>query len=276
MTLRDRRSLFVLFPIAFFSFICIKYFWILGIVFIIPLLLPLFKKLDMGDTAILSIFSAIVLANFMLNFFLTVPIQGMFWLALFAAGVVCALGIIGIFEHDLLRFLVISNILQVAFVLLDLTVAAMSGKIGLLGTIQIFNYTITGTLIFITLGILSDNGKLHNFSKLHGRFHLDKINATGATVAALSLVGLPGLNIFVSEWYLFVAAFKINAFLSVIGIFAAMILFIMYFKIPYHLFVGKPKHEHPSPWSLKIMVLALTLACIIFGILPDLQLMILT
>jgi multicomponent Na+:H+ antiporter subunit D len=181
----------------------------------------------------------------------------------------------GIFENDLKKYLIYSNLIQLIFVLLDLGVAKLSQKITTLGTIQIFNYTFAGLLLFLTLGILSKDNKLKKISTLQGSYYRDRGNGIFAVIAALSLAGLPGLNLFVSEWFLFTASFIINSIITIFGIFLALLLFIMYFKIVNVLLVGSVEVREPRLRSLTYLNAILAIICLIFGLLPQIQLYIL-
>jgi multicomponent Na+:H+ antiporter subunit D len=181
----------------------------------------------------------------------------------------------GILESDLKKYLIYSNAIQLTFVILDLGVAKLSQNISTLGVIQIFNYTLAGLLFFITLGILSEDNKKKNISNLYGSYYRDKWNSIFAIIAALSLAGLPGLNIFVSEWFLFEAAFVINPIITILVIFAALLLFVMYFKIANIVLIGADEPFKRSISRLTYVNTILAILCLVFGLLPQLQLYIL-
>jgi len=185
------------------------------------------------------------------------------------------MAVMAIFEDNLKRYLIYSNAIQLAFVLLDLTIAKLSQKITTLGTIQIFNYTFAGLLFFLTLGVLSKDNKRKNISSLQGTFYEDKKNGLFAVIAAISLAGLPGLNIFVSEWFLFKASFLINPVITLFGIFIALLLFIMYFKIVNVISVGNFEQSKIHMKYITYVNCILAVICLIFGLLPKIQLLIL-
>ena len=187
----------------------------------------------------------------------------------------CFLAINGIFEDDLEKYLIYSNLIQTLFVLLDLSVARATGRIMRLGTIQIFNYTFAGSLLFLTLGVLSKDNKRKNISKLTGSIHRNKLTSICAVIAAVSLAGVPGLNMFVSEWLLFRKSFIINPVITIFGIFLALLLFVMYFKIVYVCMVGKSKVREHSPKVLSGICVGLGIICLILGLLPNIQFFIL-
>jgi len=206
---------------------------------------------------------------------LTYETPFIFSVVILSVFLICVLAIMGIFESDLKKYLIYSNAIQLTFVLLDLGVAKLSQKISTLGTVQIFNYTFAGLLFFITLGILSEDNKRKSISSLYGSYYRDKWNSVFAIVAALSLAGLPGLNIFVSEWFLFEAAFEINPIITIFGIFAALLLFVMYFKIANIILVGEDKPYRRSIKYLIYINAIFAFLCLFLGMLPQVQLYIL-
>jgi len=196
-------------------------------------------------------------------------------LGILSVVLICFLAVFGIMRNNIIKFLLLSNLIQLTFVFLDLSVAKLTLKIAALGVIQIFNYTIAGMLLFVTLGSLVEENKHKFLGQLQGYYYKDPHVAIFASIAAISLAGLPGLNIFVSEWLLFKTSFNINPIITVWGIFAALLLFIMYFKIIYILLSGKRVLKAKAHTSLQVYIWVLALACLVFGLLPFTQLYIL-
>lgn len=255
----------------------IKSSWYYSAISILFLITPIifFKRVQFIQLMCFSIFGSILLAYFLLNLFLLYEISTLFPIVILSVFLMCVLAIMGIFENDLKKYLIYSNTIQLTFVLLDLGIAKLSQKITTLGTIQIFNYTFAGLLLFITLGILSKDNKLKKISTLQGSYYRDKLNGVFAVIAALSLAGVPGLNLFVSEWFLFKAAFIINPIITIFGIFVALLLFIMYFKIVNVLLVGNVENKESPIKSLTFLNAIFAIICLIFGLLPQIQLYIL-
>ena len=152
--------------------------------------------------------------------------------------------------------------------MLDLSVTKMFGEYGVLSTIQIFNYTFAGLTFFLTIGLFARDKKL--LADLEGSYFASRWNDIFATISCLSLAGLPAFNMFVSEWFLFTHAFLINPIITVLGIFAALLLFIMYYKVVYVLLVGEGKAKK-IPKEMTILNGILALICLLLGFLPQLQ-----
>ncbi len=271
----ERKSLIYLGGLTILSLLLVNLAPILSFIMFIPLALPFFKKMSFENTVTSCMIPTITVAHFVLAYIYTLqPV--LIILAILSVTAICALGILGTFEDRILKYLLISNLLQLIFVILDLSVGAIVGKLEVLGTIQIFNYTFAGLLLFITMGILSANGKRGEIKDLEGLFYGSKANSSFAIIAAVSLAGLPGLNIFVSEWFLFVTGFAINPMITVMGIFAALVLFIMYFKIGYVMLVGQPAKSLAPPKALTGAGAVLAILCVLLGVVPQLQMLILT
>jgi len=218
-----------------------------------------------------SMFGIILFGLFMFKFFFYYTIENVAFVIFSSLVILCYLTIQGIFEDDLEKFLIISNFIQAFTIFLDLTVADFSGELGNLGLIKVFNYTITGTLLFLTLGILSKDNRRTKITQLRGSNRRNRLISLCAIIAALSLSGLPGLNMFVSEWLLFKNAFLISPVFTIFGIFMALLMFVMYFKIVYVLSVGDSKVKEKSPWLLNGIAVTLALTCLILGLIPNLQ-----
>ena len=274
----QRDEIFTLFTMTLGTLLVVNLFWPLALFFTFFFFIPYLMKTTHTMMMICSLLPVIALSHFIFKFFITytIPAPILILIALGSLIVISVWGILGIFEDHLLRFLWLSNLIQLSFVVTDLAVAKLAGKIEVLGTIQVFNYTIAGLLLFITIGVLSKNAKTKSISKLEGLYYADPKIAIFAIIAGLSLAGLPGLNIFVSEWYLFIASYGFSPVFTLLGIFAALILFILYLKIVYMLLVGRAHERIKQPWIITIITGLLAAACIIFGVLPGLQIAILT
>jgi formate hydrogenlyase subunit 3/multisubunit Na+/H+ antiporter MnhD subunit len=263
----DRRSLWLVIGLMALS-VASLYYWPIAALFLAPLALTFWRRLPFTGLAAFCMFGAVGVAFLLYNVFAVAEIPGLFWLAFASVAGICLLGIAGIFQDDLWWFLSISNKIQILYVLLDLSVIKMLGGFSSGANIQIFNYTLAGLTLFLTLGLLSF-GKMR-VSQLEGSWFRNKWNDAFATVACLSLAGLPAFNMFVGEWALFTSSFVVAPVITLLGIFAALTLFIMYYKVVYALLVGEGRPRHVSR-PLTAVNGALAASCIALGLLPWLQ-----
>jgi len=266
----EKKNFIFIIGLMIFSVISL-FHWYVSIFILI--LFVFYREYTFGEFATLNMFTAVLLAWFFLNLYLTEIILPLYLIALSSLVVMTLLSIFGIFESRLKKYLVISNAIQIFFVVLDLSVVKMLGKMGILSTIQIFNYTFTGLLFFLTLWIF---GRKKIFiHELEGSYFASRANDIFATIACLSLAGLPAFNMFVSEWFLFVGSFVITPIITIMGIFIALLLFIMYYKIVYVLLVGEGRQK-TIPRTITIVNGIIAVICIILGLLPQLQVEILS
>ena len=266
----EKKNFIFIIGLMVFSIISLMY-WFVSV--FILLMFGMYRKYDFGEFATLNMFTAVLMAWFFLNLFMTDMIFPFYLIALSSLVVMALLSIFGIFENRLKKYLVISNVIQILFVVLDLSVTKMLGKAGVLSTIQIFNYTFTGLLFFLTIWIF---GRKKTFIyELEGSYFQSRWNDIFATIACLSLAGLPAFNMFVSEWFLFTGSFVITPIITIMGIFIALLLFIMYYKIVYVLLVGEGRQKS-IPRSVTIVNGILAVVCIVLGLLPQLQVEILS
>lgn len=274
---KDKSSLINLLALFIIGLIIInRNYWFLSLLGILLIFVPIvYKKISYNNLMTYSMIGSILGAYFILMLYLNYNIPALMLIISITLIIMCILSVFGILEQNIKKYLIYSNLIQFLFILLDLSVAKSSGKIGSLGIIQIFNYTIAGTLLFVTLIILNKE-KFNLFKDIQGYYYKDKATGLFAVIASASLAGLPGLNIFVSEWLLFVKGFAINPVITILGIFIALLLLIMYFKVIYILVSGPLFHKEKFSIIPRIYNGILSLACLLFGILPFLQFYIFT
>jgi energy-converting hydrogenase B subunit F len=261
----EKKNFIFIIGLVAFSVISLFY-WFVSI--FVLLLFAMYKKYDFGEFATLNMFTAVLMAWFFLNLFMTDIAFPFYVLALASLVVMTLLSIFGIFENRLKKYLLISNVIQILFVVLDLSVTKLLGKMGVLTVIQIFNYTFAGLTLFLTIWIF---GRKKTFiHELEGSYYASRANDIFATIACLSLAGLPAFNMFVSEWFLFVGSFVLTPIITIMGIFIALLLFIMYYKIVYVLLVGEGRQK-AIPMPITVVNGILALICVILGLLPQLQ-----
>jgi len=242
-----------------------------GILLLIPLTIA-YKIKDYALFMHVNMSSAIAVSLSLIYYFDKGIFIGTKELALMFSVLIAIIAAYGIMEKDLKKFLLASNCAQILFVALDLSVGYAIGSPGILKTIQVFNYAIAGTLLYFGIGLIAN--KKEKVSDLMGSWFVSKWADAFTVIACLSLAGLPGFNIFVSEWALFTKGFVLSPVITLMGIFLAMMLFIMYYKIAYYLLVGPGREQKEAPLKLAIAG-ALGAACIILGLLPQAQYMIL-
>lgn len=230
------------------------------------------KKTSYTQMVTFSMIGSIALSFFLINFFIFNSILYKTFAALLIILFLSFLAIQGIFEDDLEKYLLISNFIQTFLVFLDLTIASIAGgKIVTFGKMQAMNYAISGSLLFLTMGILSKDNKRRKISQLRGSNHRNHLITIAAIISCISLAGLPGLNMFLPKWILLQKSYMVSPALTILSAFLTLLMFIMYFKIIYYLSSGESKVREKSPTFLNILAIVLVALCIVLGLIPTLQ-----
>ncbi|MEM5793362.1 MAG: proton-conducting transporter membrane subunit [Candidatus Aenigmatarchaeota archaeon] len=228
------------------------------------------KRTSYEQMMVFSIVGAIIFGYFLFNFFIYNFVKHTSILLFSAIILMCYLSIKGIFEDDLEKYLIISNFIQVLFMFLYLLATNVQGKLLPLGIIQIFNYTFSGTLLFLTIGVLSKDNRRIKVSQLRGSIYRNPFVTFCAIVALLSLAGLPGLNMFYGRWLLIKDAYLISPVTTALLIFLIVLILVMYFKIIYVLSSGESKVIEKTPFLINLVIILFLLTSIILGI-PTVQ-----
>lgn len=161
-------------------------------------------------------------------------------------------------EKDLGKYVFFGFMVQAAYVLLDSSASALAGKTPFLGFLQLGNYLLAGLLFIISI-----NAK--NFND----FKMDNYSYAGILVSSLALAGLPGFNIFVSEFYIYSFAYSISPFFLGICFICSLMTLLAYLRIVSHSFFSKKSKIKSFP--RKIAIPALCIICIILGAIPWIQ-----
>ncbi|MBX3705795.1 MAG: monovalent cation/H+ antiporter subunit D family protein [Pseudomonadales bacterium] len=112
---------------------------------------------------------------------------------------------VAIFETNVKRLLGYSSIAQLGYILLG---ASFVDRAGLLASVlHIFNHALAKGALFLAIVALGHHLTRFEIRDLHGIGRRMPWTLGAFSIAALSLVGVPGTAGFISKWYLIVAAF---------------------------------------------------------------------
>jgi multicomponent Na+:H+ antiporter subunit D len=175
-------------------------------------------------------------------------------------------------ERDLMRRLAFSGVAQLGYILLGaslLTPYALAG-----GIYHIMAHAMMkGTLLLCAGAILVKTGK-RNISDLAGIGWQMPLTMTCFSLAALTAVGLPPMNIFISKWYLSLGILAVDRPLLIILLLVSSMLNAAYYlPISFMAFFGERNRDlHATlsfdrlPWAMTAGVVALTLGCLAFNL----------
>jgi hydrogenase-4 component B len=271
---------------------------------IIPLHLWLPKAHPIAPTPVSALMSAIMLKTAVygfMRFAFDLLGGGPAWwgyLVLIAGGLSGVLGVLyAIAENDLKRLLAYSSVENIGIIYLALGTgllfvanhAPLWATLALLaGLLHCLNHALFKGLLFLGAGAISGSTHTLDLEKMGGLLKRMRITGVAFLIGCCSIVGLPLLNGFVSEWLLFrsfLAASGLNnlaaaiilplaiGILALIGGLAAA----CFAKVYGVAFLGRPRSEEAEKASeasptMQWGMMLLAGVCIVIGVVPGLLL----
>ncbi len=219
------------------------------------------------------------------------PLSGIVLLVLGAwsgvAGVVFALG-----QHDLKKLLAYHSIENIGIIVMGLGLALLgrwAGRVDLVflgfacAVMHVWNHALFKSLLFFSAGSVVHASGTREIDRLGGL--LRGMPWTGASflLGAVAICGLPPLNGFVSELYLYLGSLhSLQGQGTALGAVVAPVLAIIgalacacFIKVFAAVFLGHPRHEpellgHEVAWSMRAPLLVLAGVCLLLGAAPGL------
>jgi NADH-quinone oxidoreductase subunit M len=180
--------------------------------------------------------------------------------------------VVALMQTDLKRLIAYSSVSHLGFVVLGIFAFTTYGVTG--GVLQMVNHGLSTGALFLLVGMLYDRIHTRNLAEMGGLAHVTPKLAGLFLFAALSSLGLPGLNNFVGEFLVILGAFASNA---VYGSIAAtgVVLAAIYLLWAYQRMAQGPVNEahasHPDLGVREVALLAPVLAAIlVLGVYPKL------
>jgi len=193
-------------------------------------------------------------------------------------------------QTDIKRLLGYSSVSQIGYIILGVALLSPTGLLG--GLVHIFNHAIIKAALFLCAGaIIKQTGRRY-LPELKGLGKQMPIVTLCFSFAALSMIGLPPFNGFISKWFLALGALesaKVGSYGQWVGITAVGVLIlssfmnlVYYGPIVYGAWFEKggdsPASQEgpantldPEP-NMLIPIFILSMATLVFGILPGLPL----
>jgi multicomponent Na+:H+ antiporter subunit D len=182
-----------------------------------------------------------------------------------------------------------SSVAQIGYIILG---AGMATKLSITGSIiHILNHALMKGSLFLVAGAVVYRIGTTNISEYEGLGRKMPFTMLAFTVAAFSMIGLPGTVGFVSKWYLFLGAVKAGKYIFAGVIILSTLLMIAYFwrviekiyfpkreihhfrkedgisrQLPDGIATNGGGEEREIPYTMLIPALTLALLCLIFGI----------
>jgi len=216
------------------------------------------------------------------------------WVVLFFGIVSGILGVaFALAQHDLKRLLAYHSVENIGIILLGLGLALLGRAyhrplwvaLGMAGALlHVWNHSIFKSLLFFGAGSVLHGTGTRLIDRLGGLGKKMPLTSMGFLVGAVAISGLPPLNGFISEFFIYTGFFKGSHETGALlfpGAFGAPALAIIgalavacFVKVYSAVFLGNPRsaaaeHAHEASASMGIAMAVLSLLCVFIGIFPQ-------
>lgn len=183
--------------------------------------------------------------------------------------------LIALVENDIKRIIAYSSIAHMGYVLFGLSLfpfqEAMAGTV-----LHLTNHAVSKGLFFLSAGAVMKQLEIRDIREMGGLAEQMPITATASTTAALSIAGVPPFACFISEFLIFVGAFKTinndNFYLLPTALMLIATVLSLAYALRYirHVFLGpiKLKEAKEAPFFMKCAMIILAVLVIVLGIWP--------
>ncbi|MEM0441210.1 MAG: NADH-quinone oxidoreductase subunit M [Candidatus Caldarchaeum sp.] len=195
-------------------------------------------------------------------------------LAFFAILTMSIGNILALLQEDIKRLLAFSSIAHIGYIVFGLSIATVTGVAG--GLFHVLNHALMKALLFLGAGAFIHATETRNINALSGIGKKLPLAATCFSIGAFSLAGIPGLNVFWSEFTIVTAALAAGGIYPVLG--AIMVVNILlsvayYLRLVQTIFLKEPSKElnvvKPVTNSMRLPLIVLAAAAIVMGIYPS-------
>ena len=186
-------------------------------------------------------------------------------------------GVLACKQVDLKALLANSTVSQLGLIVLLL---GLQTEIALMAAVlHIVNHAAFKGALFLTAGTVEHETGTRDLRQLGGLRMLMPLAAGAATLAAVSMAGLPPLGGFISKELFYEAVLEAGTVLTVLAVGASCLTFLYSFLFFHGTFFGQPvstpqqqtqHHTGATPWGLLLPILVLSGIAILFGLIPGL------
>ena len=182
---------------------------------------------------------------------------------------------VAMFERNIKRLLAFSSVAQIGYIMLGASLLTVTGLTA--AALHMFNHALAKGGLFLAVAAVSmvvAGCRLDNFAGLARRMPW---TFAALVIAGLSLIGIPGTAGFISKWYLINAALELEtggvALVALILV-SSLMAVVYIWRIVEAAYFGEPAEQDVTavPRALVIMLWAVAIANVGFGIAPELPL----
>lgn len=177
-------------------------------------------------------------------------------------------------QDDIKRRLAYSSIGQMGYILLGISLFTESALIGAI--FHIFSHAFMKMTLFLTAGAIIMKSGRRLVSEMAGIGRMMPVTLGCFSLAALSMIGIPPLNGFLSKWTLGIGALEANMPVYLLVLLISSLLNALYYlPLIVPAFFGGLDNEHRHGFTISEVsprmlapIVILTLAILLFGLLP--------
>ncbi|MFH1237511.1 MAG: proton-conducting transporter membrane subunit [Candidatus Aenigmatarchaeota archaeon] len=197
--------------------------------------------------------------------------SGVMWMFV-AFGVLTMIigGIIAIAQTNVKRMIAYSTVSQSGYIFLAF---GLGTQLGVSAAIfHLVNNIVIKSLLFLAAGIIIWHTGKKDMNDLGGLGKQLPLVMICFGIGALSIIGLPPFNGFVSKWMIYSATWEISPALTAIAIIVSAMTLIYYVKAFASVFLGRSKCEirEKTPLAMLLPVIILAAICVFLGVFPQL------
>jgi len=179
--------------------------------------------------------------------------------------------LIAMLQDDAKRVVAWSSVGHGGYMLLGIAFGTALGVAG--GLFHTLNYAVCVALLFLAVGAVEHRTGTRDLNELGGLMKRMPVTFVTALIAVCGLIGVPLTNGFVSKWFIYktliTEGYPFLALVALIGTWATVLYG---YKLIHNAFLGQLpsgyREVREVPFSMQLPMILLSLAVILFGVLP--------
>jgi NADH-quinone oxidoreductase subunit M len=182
---------------------------------------------------------------------------------------------IAMLQTDAKRLLAWSTVGQAGYIILGIAFGTNLALAG--GIFHFFNHAMFKALLFLAIGAVEFRTQTRDLDSLGGLAKKMPVVFIATLVGICALIGVPLTSGFVSKWLIYkTLILEGSPFLAFFALAGTWGTILYSYKLVHNMFLGqlpeKYKDIQKSPFSMQLPIIVLSLAILVFGILPGIPL----
>jgi len=182
---------------------------------------------------------------------------------------------IAMLQTDAKRLLAWSTVGQAGYIILGIAFGTNLALVG--GIFHFFNHALFKSLLFFAVGAVEFRTQTRDLDSLGGLAKKMPVVFIGTLVGICALIGVPLTNGFVSKWLIYkTLILEGSGFLAFFALAGTWGTILYSYKLIHNVFLGQLPEKHKTvekaPFSMQLPVVVLSVAILLFGILPGIPL----